>query len=100
MFPHRRRSVLWKKPGRRFAHCFPLDHSETVLFVDFDSGKRFPKGALGPLVLVELVKDGQASTPPGVPTPICRIDVIRAAISPSLSAKDRRETYFRKNSTT
>ena len=41
-----------------------------------------------------------ASAPPGVPTPICRIDVARAAISSSLSAKSRRETYFRRNSPT
>ena len=32
------------------------------------------------------------------PTPICRIDVVRAAISSSLSARSRRETYFRRNS--
>ena len=38
--------------------------------------------------------------PPGVPTPICRIEIVRAAISPSLRAKSRRETYFRKNSPT
>ena len=36
----------------------------------------------------------KASAPPGVPTPICRIEVARAAISPSLSAKSRLETYF------
>ena len=40
----------------------------------------------------------KASEPPGVPTPMCRIEVVRAAISPSLRAKSRRETYFRKNS--
>ena len=39
----------------------------------------------------------KASAPPGIPTPICRIEVVRAAISPSLSAKSRRETKFRKN---
>ena len=38
----------------------------------------------------------KASAPPGVPTPICRIEVVKAAMSPSLSAKSRRETYFRK----
>ena len=43
------------------------------------------------------MKDGKASAPPWVLTPICRIAVVRAAISPSLSAKSRRETY-RKNS--
>ena len=40
----------------------------------------------------------KASAPPGVPTPICRFDVVKAAISPSLSASSRRETYFRWNS--
>ena len=38
------------------------------------------------------------AAPPGVPTPICRFDVVRAAISSSLSARSRRETYFRRNS--
>ena len=38
----------------------------------------------------------RASAPPWDPTPNCRIDVVRAAIPPSLSAKSRRETYFRK----
>ena len=33
----------------------------------------------------------KASAPPGVPTPICRIKVVRAAISPSLRAKSRRD---------
>ena len=42
--------------------------------------------------------EDKASAPPGVPTPICRIEVVSAAISHSLSAKSRRETYFRKNS--
>ena len=40
----------------------------------------------------------RASAPPWVPTPICRIEVVRAAISPSLSARSRLETYFRTNS--
>ena len=29
----------------------------------------------------------KASAPPGVPTPICRIEVVKAAVSPSLRAK-------------
>ena len=37
----------------------------------------------------------KASAPPGVPTPICRIEVVRATISPSLSVSSRRETHFR-----
>ena len=40
-----------------------------------------------------------ASAPPGVPNPICRIEeVVKAAISPSLSAGSLRETYFGRNS--
>ena len=34
----------------------------------------------------------KASAPSRVPTPICRIEVVNAAISPSLRAKSRRET--------
>ena len=30
-----------------------------------------------------------ASEPPGVPTPTCRIEVVKAAISPSLTGKSR-----------
>ena len=37
----------------------------------------------------------RASAPPWEPTPRCRIAAVRAAISPSLSAKSRLETYFR-----
>ena len=38
----------------------------------------------------------EASTPPWVPTPICRIEVVKAAISPPMSARCRRETHFLK----
>ena len=45
------------------------------------------------------MEDGQGlSATWSGPTPICRIEVVKAAISPSLSAKSRRETHFRKNS--
>ena len=40
----------------------------------------------------------RASAPPWDPTPSCRIAVVKAAISPSLSARSRRETHFRKTS--
>ena len=36
----------------------------------------------------------RASAPPWVPTPICRIEVVRAAISPSLSAKQSSRDVF------
>ena len=40
----------------------------------------------------------RASAPSWNPTSSCRTAVVRATISPSLSAKSRRETYFRQNS--
>ena len=40
----------------------------------------------------------RASAPPWGPTQSCRIAVVRAAISLSLSERSRPETYFRKNS--
>ena len=40
----------------------------------------------------------RASAPPWEPTPSCRIAIVSAAISPSLSAKRRPEMYFRRNS--
>ena len=36
----------------------------------------------------------KASAPPEVPTPICRIEVVKAAIPPSPSAKSRRSRDF------
>ena len=44
------------------------------------------------------MKDARASAPPWGPTLSCRIAVVRAANSPSQSARSRREAYFRKNS--
>ena len=44
------------------------------------------------------MEDGQAPSAAWGTTPICRIEVVKASISPSLSAKSRRETYFRKDS--
>ena len=46
------------------------------------------------------MKDGQGLNAAQGTTPICRIEVVKAGISPSLSAKSRRETYFRKNFST
>ena len=39
----------------------------------------------------------RTEAPPGAPSSICRIDAVKAAMSPSLSAKSRRETHLRKN---
>ena len=44
------------------------------------------------------MKDGQGLSAAWVPIPICRIRVVKAAISTSLGTKSRRETYFHKNS--
>ena len=52
------------------------------------------------IIFAEMVKEARVSAPPWEPTPSCRIAVVRAAISPSLSARSRRETNFRKNSPT
>ena len=49
-----------------------------------------------PLIVQDMMKDGQGLRAPGIPTPICRIEVVKAATSPSLSAKSHRETHFLK----
>ena len=95
MFP-RCCCVLWEKPRRRLTQCIPLDHPKAIFHVDFDSGQRFIARACHPFVVDELIKEAKASAPPGVATPICRTEVIKAAISPPLSARSRRETYFLK----
>ena len=44
------------------------------------------------------MEDGQGLSAAWSANSICLIEVVKSAISSSLSAKSRRETYFRKNS--
>ena len=89
MFPCCCCRVLREQPRRRLAHCLPSDHpfwqvvrSASLSSIHRKGVERWPK----------------PQRHPGVPTPICSIEVVKAASSQSLSARSRRETYFRKNS--
>ena len=48
-------------------------------------------------IVEELMENGQDLSATWCANSDCRIEVVWAAMSPSLSAKCRRETYFRKN---
>ena len=97
MFPCRRRSVLGKKPRRRLAHRLstrPIRSkffSSTLILASNSVSDAFSptrhRGA------DERWREPQRRL--WNPSRSCRIIVVRAAISPSLSAKSRRETYFR-----
>ena len=48
-----------KETGRCLAHCLPLNHAKAVFLVDIDSGQRRVQGSRGPLVVDDLVENGE-----------------------------------------
>ena len=67
-----------------------------LALIDSYSGQRSTEGACHPFIVEEPMENGQGLCASW--SRICRIEVVEAAIFPSLSATSRRETYFRKNS--